>query len=99
MKNFKYTKLYNSQSSTEDIWNKLSKMQQKRLRKIFLKLEKDLLSFKDNKDIAYSLLHHLIDDKIEIIEQELTITQLMAKQIKPFEKFDVIENINGEVKW
>lgn len=100
MKDFKYTKLYNSQNTTEEIWNKLSKIQQRRLRRIFAKLEKDLLSFKDNKDNAYSLLHHLIDDKIEIIEEEITIKQLIARQTKPFDKLDPIDSTKtGEIKW
>ncbi len=100
MKDFEYSKFYNSSKTTEDVWNKLSLAQQKKLTRIFNKLREDLKSFKDQKDAAFSLLHHLIDDKIEIVEEEVVIKKLKAKQIQPFNKIESIDlKVVGEVKW
>ena len=100
MKEFTYLKTWNSQSKVDDMWNKLTISQQKKLKKIIDKLEKNLLSFSENKDNAYSLILHTLTYKIDIIEKEVIVKKLVPIHNTPFEKMAAIDNTTiGEIKW
>lgn len=99
MKEFSYIKTWNSQKNVDNMWQKLTIGQKNKLNKMLLKLEKDLDLFKDNSSVAYSLLLHILTHKIDLIEQEITVKQIVPIHKTPFEKEEIDPTVIGEIKW
>ncbi len=94
-----YKKLYNSQKTTDQFWDSLSTSDKNRLLKLVNSVSQVLKKCQDP-DSVYSILMHILENKIDVEEKEVLVKQVFLKQNKPFEKFEKLDDKSfGETNW
>jgi hypothetical protein len=95
MFDFEYKKLWNSQENTDKLFQELTIEEQKQVSKLVAKLHKDLAKFGSKASIAYSIVLHVMEHKVELVP----VKQLRLIQVKPYQKAEPPVVLNGPVDW